>query len=219
MSNYPHNQAGKFRKDYVGARFSDLTVIYYEGAKKWVCQCDCGKRKAVMIGNLKTGATTSCGCVAKKALVKRSTKHGKAERSNLTPEYQAWKGIRKRIFNPKDAAYLHYGGRGIRLCDRWKESFEFFLADMGEKPTPKHSVERRDNDGDYCPENCYWATPLQQSRNTSRSRKVDYKGQVKTVSEWAETLNINYMTLFTRLYRGNMTVEQAMETPVGGKPL
>jgi len=111
--------------------------------------------------HLKTGAITSCGCAHAEMLRQRNTTHGQAG----TPEWRVWKGMHTRCFNPRSKAWKNYGGRGITICAEWRHDFRAFLRDMGKRPSPDLSIERRDNDGDYCKANCYWATALEQSRN------------------------------------------------------
>lgn len=205
-------------EDLKGKQFSRLRVLYYEGLRKWVCQCSCGKMRVVSAGHLKSGNTKSCGCLQKDTNIARLTKHGGAAQGSRS-EYQIWKGIRKRIYNSRAASYSRYGGRGISICERWEDSFENFLADMGARPSPQHSVDRRDNDGDYCPENCYWATASQQNRNTGRKLILTYKGESKPLAEWAESIGMRYRQLYRRIYTNKMTLEHAIETPIGGKPL
>jgi hypothetical protein len=164
---------GKFN-DLTGRRFSRLLVLGIAGKDengciRWLCQCDCGKQKTVYGLNLTRGFSKSCGCLQKERAAESSTgnswsvTHG----CHRTPEYVAWQGIIQRCLNPNNKSYDNYGGRGIQVCDRWVESFEKFLADMGEKPEPKelYSIDRINNDGDYEPSNCRWATRDQQLGN------------------------------------------------------
>ena len=210
---------GNFR-DLKGQRFGRLVALErVEDRAKWVmcwlCQCDCGKQKVVIGKNLKNGVSTSCGCLQIELTILRSTKHGCSSRSCQTPEYRTWKHILQRTSNPKTRWYVNYGGRGITMCEKWSTSFENFFTDMGLKPSPKHSIERRDNEMGYTPENCYWATTKEQNRNTRRNRFVEYRGERKTVAEWSEITGIAYGTLLSRLSKCGMTPEQAIETPIG----
>jgi len=120
--------------------------------------------------------------------------------------------MRQRCVNSNDDEYTNYGGRGIIVCERWMQ-FENFLADMGEPPTSKHSIDRIDNNGHYCPKNCRWATIAQQARNKRNNHRVTYRGTTKSVIEWSENVDIPYNTLIKRLYRG-WSVEKTLTTPV-----
>lgn len=147
--------------DMTGQRFSRLVVVrqsplWRHGCAQWECLCDCGERVTVNGHTLRNGNTRSCGCLMRT--------HGESG-PDRSPEYATWKGIKRRCSAPRCKDYKDYGGRGIRVCDRWLNSFENFLADMGRKPSPKHSIDRADNDGNYEPGNCRWATPSEQSKN------------------------------------------------------
>jgi hypothetical protein len=126
--------------------------------------------------------------------------------------YKLWSGVKNRCCNPKTPAWKRYGGRGISICDRWKESFENFLADMGERPFPKAQIDRIDNDGDYEPSNCRWVTPMQNLQNKSNNKLLEFNGQIKTQSVWARELNLDDGTLYDRLDKG-WSIERALGTP------
>jgi len=139
--------------------------------------------------------------------------HGHTVGGKPTPEYRAWVQMKGRCLNPSQPNYKYYGARGIRVCDRWLHSFEKFFEDMGPRPAPGYTLERRDNDGDYTPENCYWATWLQQARNRRRNRAITFNGETKILSEWAEAIGISVGTLYARISRG-WSVERALTIPV-----
>ncbi len=139
------------------------------------------------------------------------TSHRTTHGATGTPEYRAWSGLRGRCCCPSNRAFPNYGGRGIKVCERWLHSFENFLADLGPKPTPLHSIDRIDNDGNYEPGNVRWATRTQQQRNTRMCRIVEFNGVRQTAAEWAEQLGIRRHSFIRRL--NTMTVEKAITTP------
>jgi hypothetical protein len=200
-------------KDLTGQRFGRLVAVSYAGAVKhkaqWDVLCDCGVKRRVGAATLKRGITKSCGCLHREILSKRSKKHGESHKS---AEYSTWKAMRARCMRVNSVQFADYGGRGIKVCSRW-DSYENFLKDMGRKPTPGHSIDRIDNDGGYCPENCRWATHEEQSRNKRTSRMLTYGGKSQCVVSWAEELGMAGHVLQHRIDRG-WTVERALTTPV-----
>jgi hypothetical protein len=130
----------------------------------------------------------------------------------LSPEKLTWQGMLGRCYRKSHDKYHCYGGRGIAVCDRWRRSFPNFFADMGVKPTPKHEIDRIDNDGPYSPENCRWATRKENARNRRTSRWIEYQGQRKTLAEWADITGIGWSTIRMRLNRGE-SAEKALTTP------
>lgn len=139
-------------------------------------------------------------------------KHNHAKKFNPTKEYTAWQAMKDRCYNENNVNYHNYGGRGIKVCDRWKNSFENFLEDMGPKPSTKHSLDRQKGDQDYCRENCRWATAKEQGRNTRRNVILEFNGQSMTLPEWAEKINIARGTLYARIFDLKWTVEKALTT-------
>jgi len=158
--------------DHLGKRYGRLVVVERAGARKghiwWRCRCDCGAVIEVAGYRLKHGVTKSCGCLKRDLLKSRSTKHGHATRSGLSPEYLAWAAMKKRCLDPNYKNYSKYGGRGITICPAWIDSFEQFLADIGPRP-PGTTLDRIDEDGHYEPGNCRWAT---RTRTTSKQRRM-----------------------------------------------
>jgi hypothetical protein len=168
--------------DLTNQRYGRLAVIEKtgqingDGRVVWRCRCDCGAEAAVSSAHLRNGGTQSCGCLQAESAVKNgltTLKHGEAgnDKKRMSREYRAWLNMKERCYNPNNNRFKHYGGRGIRVCDRWLNSYPVFLADMGRRPSPQHSIDRVNNDGLYTPENCRWATVVEQRKNQRRAVK------------------------------------------------
>lgn len=164
---------GKFI-DITGQKFGRLTALDHtrlDGRKEiyWRCTCECGGSKYVMSQNLRTGKIQSCGCLLRETTGKRRRTHGQSRSvpgGKASPEYRAWTAMRERCNYPKAVGYKNYGGRGITVCAEWQEDFQAFFDHIGPRPSPKHSVDRVDNEGHYEPGNVRWATRAEQARNT-----------------------------------------------------
>lgn len=220
--------------DLTGQKFGRWTVLR-RGPNNtlkhtvWECQCDCGTFKFVVGIVLTSGRSKSCGCYrVERGRIHGSTiqlRHGEASVDStgrkMTPTYAAWASMKSRCNNPNHSNYKRYGARGIRVCDRWNESYEAFLEDVGERPTPEHSLDRIDNDGNYEPGNVRWATAEEQNRNTSSNRKIEIDGITKPLSEWLVHFGRARKTFYQRIARG-MSEREALETPLqkkNGQPL
>lgn len=194
---------GKFN-DLTGQRFGRLVAIRNTGVNKygkylWLCQCDCGKTKEILSNSLCSWRTLSCGCLQVENRVKTATIHG----LEYTYFSGIYRGIKKRCYNPNSKDYHRYGGRGIKMCDRWLADIRNFASDMGERLGDKMSIERIDNDDDYRPGNCRWATHKEQMNNTSRCHLVTIDGTTKTITQWSEYFGIPRSSMVYRIKRGD----------------
>lgn len=188
-------------------RFGQLTAVEQAGRNKhglvtWRCSCDCGNDHLAVGTHLTRGHVTSCGAHS----------HGMSK----TNIYRVWAAMRNRCENQSVKSYADYGGRGIKVCDSWKK-FENFYADMGDRPSAQHSIERRDNDGDYSPVNCYWATKEDQSKNKRNTRLITANGETLHLAEWARRLGCNPAAILARLATG-MPESEAVTKPIPERP-
>lgn len=200
-----------------GKRFGKLVVTHRaENVGKftrWQCRCDCGGNVIVRSSSLRCGYTKSCGCLLREFNVNRSTTHGQAKRGRVASTYIAWNLMMDRCGNKNNKRYDRYGGRGIRVCERWKK-FENFLEDMGPRPSSKHSLDRfPDNDGDYQLGNCRWATLIEQGRNKSNNVVVRFRGESKCLAAWVEQFSLDYHLVWYRICRLKWDAEKAFSTP------
>lgn len=189
------------------AKAPDRPVTY--GSTYWRCRCDCGREKDVSRGNLLGGKVRSCGCLRNERVAETL---GKPAPVKSLPEYRVWASMRARCLTSTHPAYASYGGRGITVCDRWRDSFAAFLEDMGRRPGPDHSLDRIDNDGPYAPGNCRWATMAQQGSNRRTNRFVEFRGERLTIAAWARRIGIAKSSLRHRLDSG-WSVEDALTRP------
>lgn len=204
--------------DLTGQRFGRLTAIQRHADRispngsartMWLCRCDCGKEAIVNAGHLRCGKTRSCGCLIPESLSARRKTHG----GSYTVEYRNWRGMLTRCYNRNNPAYPNYGGRGITVCDAWRQSFSQFLEDMGERPSSGASVDRMDNDGPYSPQNCRWSTHLQQANNRRSNRIISVFGQTRTVMEWSRVTGISRRSIVARIDRFGWSPERAVSQP------
>lgn len=199
-------------QDLTGRVFDKLTVVSYAGTapghQLWNCLCLCGNEKVVRANNLCNKHTKSCGCIniSKPPRLRHGGSH--------SPEWGVWNAMNSRCHNVKNKQYDDYGGRGIRVCDRWRKSFDNFISDMGRKPSTGHSIDRIDNNGNYCPENCRWATMLEQANNKRTSRFITIDGITLTLAQWARLKSIDVRIIHSRINRCGWDVKRAVTTPV-----
>lgn len=189
----------------VGTEVGKLHVCEFVGFRRgrplMRCRCECGTLTLSDAHHLFHGAAKSCGCARKTTLRRIKTKHGYAPYHGKKPRvYSAWKAMRERCLNPRNIAFKNYGGRGITVCERWRQ-FSEFLADMGEPPTNKHSIERKDNNGNYEPSNCVWATQMEQASNNRRNWHVTLGGVQMTVAEATRRTGLKHTRIYKFLYR------------------
>ena len=201
----------------IGRKFGRLTVVsefvrFQRGRNRRFCrcECECGTVVDVRQEHLGSRNTRSCGCLQQETRKASLTTHGMSDLA----EFNIWMGMRDRCLNPRSPAYANYGGRGITICERWLHSFPAFLADIGSRPSPTHTLERVENSLGYSPENCRWATRAEQALNTRRNVILSFNGAVLNLKQWAERLGIKYDTLQMRVQRGWST-EQVLTQPLG----
>jgi len=198
--------------DLTGVRFGRLLVLgvsstkIYERQLAWDCLCSCGVIKPVLTCTLKSGSTKSCGCLKRECKPPVRYTHGLSKYSGI----KVWEGMLRRCQNKKDKNYMLYGGRGIKVCDRWLDP-KNFAEDMGEKPNG-YSLDRIDPNGDYCPENCRWATPAEQGANKRTNRMIEHEGETLHLAEWCRRLGMKPSTVFNRISSG-MSPSLALTMP------
>lgn len=205
--------------DLTGRRVGKLTVIErgpngsHKSILRWRCRCDCGKETLSSGQMLREGRITSCGCERDKVSAERVKDLNRTHGQSKTRLYKVWRSMRQRCYLPSFTGFENYGGRGIKVCDRW-ESFENWLADMGEPPTRKHTIDRIDPNGNYEPSNCRWATMKEQQNNRTNNLQITAKGETKTLAQWADASGIPSMTIWARVINYGWAPERAVTTPV-----
>lgn len=215
MSNLPRQV-----KDITGQRFGRLVAVKFldtiaqaKGrAARWVCRCDCGKDVVALGLSLRRGNTSSCGCLAQEATSVRNFKHGDAARGKKAVEYTAWRNMLARCYDTKHDKFALYGGRGVTVCQRWRDSYRNFLADMGRRPEDCTSIDRRDGDGHYEPGNCRWANQTTQVRNSAKATPYETPDGIMPIIEAAERAAMPYGRLRSR-NRYGWTAERALQEP------
>lgn len=211
----PEKVKARAEAKMIGKRYGRLTVqsdAGVEGEKRqWNCLCDCGTMHVAPTNALTSGHTKSCGCLQAETMSRGNVVHGLSG----TQVHIAWQNMRARCENQNNEAFKNYGGRGIKVCDRW-QTFENFLADMGQPPTSRHSIERINNGSGYDPGNCIWATRSKQSRNKRDNVWVTMQGRKMILKDWCKELGIHPSTVYRRLSRG-YSAEAALTAPMEQK--
>lgn len=191
--------------DRVGIKYGKLSVLELagrtaKGGANWLCQCECGGRVVVSGDNLHAGHSRSCGCLVRETSANQARKNAR-HGLHLSSEHRIWRMMNSRCRNQKDTGYSRYGGRGISICEEWR-SFERFYADMGPRPTPQHTLDRRDNNGNYEPKNCRWATRREQQNNISSNVRLTMNDETMSISEWARRLDVPRHLIASRIRNG-----------------
>ena len=188
--------------DLTGSMVNGITVVMRAGNQAgkpaWKCVCRCGAPFTTNSGPLRRGKAAGCAQCAKAARIGFATKHGDLG----SPEYVSYSAMKGRCGNPSDQRYSRYGGRGIKVCERWLDSYANFLEDMGRKPTRKHTLERIDLNGNYEPANCVWATLSEQANNRSNNTRIEISGRTQTMTQWARESGVNRTVILRRMKRG-----------------
>lgn len=197
-------------RDIEGQKFGRLLIVGYCGQagnnRKWFALCDCGTLKIVLANSIIRGLTRSCGCLSLESSQTVNRRHGMSE----TKVYRCWKAMRSRCSNPNVERYAEYGGRGISVCKRWLV-FENFLDDMGQPPSIEYSIDRIDRNGNYCPENCRWATIQEQNNNQRKNVFITLNGTSQTLAQWCRSLGLKYKTVHNRIHTKGWPADRALE--------
>lgn len=210
-------------KDMTGQVFGRWTVVGFShmndsGAAMWLCECECGIKRAVVGHSLRKGSSKSCGCLAAELSVQATRGHGKHNGRN-DRLYGVWHNIKDRCYNPQSEYFYRYGGRGIKVCDEWRSDYaafrEWAFANGYDPTVPKgtKTLDRIDNNGDYSPENCAWHDMKQQSNNRSSNRLIEYNGVVHTATQWAEMIGVERHTILRRIDKLGWDIGRAVTTP------
>lgn len=199
-----------------GQTFGRLLVmsehgINNSGKRTWLCQCSCGRKTIVPTGSLRSGNTSSCGCLIVETTIKRSTVHGHSRSRKRSGAYASWAWMKSRCLNPADTRWIYYGGRGVTICERWMK-FENFFADMGDRPHGM-TLERKNNLLGYAKSNCVWASPTEQANNRRGNHIIEFLGKKQTMAQWSRELGISSRKLKDRLGKLRWTIQRALTTP------
>jgi len=201
------------KTNLLGVRFGRLLVVGHLASqrqqRRWLCSCDCGKRVVATTSQLRRkDGKKSCGCLHREIVRRLATKHNQCG----TRLYRCWAGVKRRCKNRNDAAWARYGGRGIRVCEEWENYEPFMSWAIKNGYRDDKEIDRIDNDGNYEPSNCRWATRSEQVLNRSDNRRIEYRGEKRTMKEWALLVGLNYDALRGRIDRG-WSIRRALTTP------
>lgn len=207
------------KKDLTGQRFGRLVVLYETSERKhtkvvWHCRCDCGNEVDIRSGSLTSGHTMSCGCYKRERAAEVHTTHGMNRQGKPHSVYQTWQCMLQRCENPNNSAYKDYGGCGIKVCDEWHDAEKFIgwaLANGWQKGL---QLDRIDNNGNYEPSNCRWATREEQARNRRTNHLVTFNAKTRTMAEWAEEVGVKRHILYDRINNLHWPIERALTEPV-----
>ena len=180
----------------------------------WYCDCHCGNQVIISRSHLRSSAIKSCGCLRSETTInynRSKITHGAKRNGCATKEYSCWNSMKGRCYNSDDKAYKYYGGRGIKMCDRWKNSFALFLEDMGERPSKNYSIDRVDNNGNYELSNCRWATRQEQANNKRDNIMIGNQ----TLTQVCKERNLPYITIYKRIKEYGWSIEDAINIPIG----
>jgi hypothetical protein len=207
-------------KNLIGQKFGRLTVVAFAGIDRrgnanWKCRCDCDGEKITSTTNLKTGRVMSC--TSSEDLGLRGFRHGATKGHSLTTEYKIWSAMLQRCSDPNGPDWMRYGGRGILVCPQWRSSYLTFLAEVGKRPSPKHSLDRIEVDGNYGPGNVRWATAKTQARNRTSTRFIEFEGEKLCLAEWSERKGFGLNVLARRIDAG-WSIQRSLTTPSKKKP-
>ena len=201
----------------VGKQFNRLRVVRLSERTKsgiyWECLCSCGNTTFVATSKLTSGKTKSCGCLASEILAKRNFIHGHTTGGKFTPEYHSWASMITRCYNAASKGYKTHGAKGVTVCKKWRDSFESFLSDMGARP-PGHSLDRKNNKGNYTSRNCQWATGVVQARNRSSTIRATVDGVTRPLMEWCDLYRVKRARLRSMVEKRGMTYGRAIKTVI-----
>jgi len=198
-----------------GEKYNRLTAIRFDHKDKWgnhywLFKCDCGNETIKGACAVRNNKTKSCGCLQKEN--NRSGKNSRIHGMEGTPIYNVWLSMKQRCLNKNRKDYEYYGGRGIKVCKRWLK-FENFYADMGDRPKGK-SLDRIDNNGNYEPKNCRWATTIEQSNNKRNNVKITYNGKTLTISQWARMIGVDMRVIWSRINVRHWSIKKTLTTRI-----